>query len=200
MAVLEGADRRERLGADDPVDRPAVEALRAQRAAIASTPTLVLAPTDAVLHFCLELSCVGRFVSRLRTLCDIAATIERHGENFDWDLFLEQSADYNAERFVYYSLWLARHLVGADVPAEALQRLERSVPRRSLQDSFLKFIIPTAVLQCDGTSVIPGWFMSRTCRDLLSGSGTVAAIKALRDKGNEIDLHALRGLIKAMGS
>jgi len=28
----------------------------------------------------------------------------------------------------------------------------------------------------------------------------VAAIKALRDKGNEIDLHALRGLIKAMAS
>ena len=28
----------------------------------------------------------------------------------------------------------------------------------------------------------------------------VAAIKALRDKGNEIDLRALRGLIKAMGS
>jgi len=28
----------------------------------------------------------------------------------------------------------------------------------------------------------------------------VAAIRALRDKGNEIDLHALRGLIKAMGS
>jgi catechol 2,3-dioxygenase-like lactoylglutathione lyase family enzyme len=28
----------------------------------------------------------------------------------------------------------------------------------------------------------------------------VAAIKALRDKGNEIDVHALRGLIKAMGS
>jgi hypothetical protein len=28
----------------------------------------------------------------------------------------------------------------------------------------------------------------------------VAAIKALRDKGNEIDLLALRGLVKAMGS
>ena len=28
----------------------------------------------------------------------------------------------------------------------------------------------------------------------------VAAIKALADKGNEIDLPALRGLIKAMGS
>jgi len=28
----------------------------------------------------------------------------------------------------------------------------------------------------------------------------VAAIKALADKGNEIDRHALRGLIKAMGS
>jgi hypothetical protein len=28
----------------------------------------------------------------------------------------------------------------------------------------------------------------------------VAAIKALREKGNEIDLHALRGLIKAMSS
>jgi catechol 2,3-dioxygenase-like lactoylglutathione lyase family enzyme len=28
----------------------------------------------------------------------------------------------------------------------------------------------------------------------------VAAIKALRDKGNEVDLHALRGLIKAMSS
>ena len=28
----------------------------------------------------------------------------------------------------------------------------------------------------------------------------VAAIKALRDKGNEVDLRALRGLIKAMSS
>jgi hypothetical protein len=28
----------------------------------------------------------------------------------------------------------------------------------------------------------------------------VAAIKALRDKGSEVDLRALRGLIKAMGS
>jgi hypothetical protein len=28
----------------------------------------------------------------------------------------------------------------------------------------------------------------------------VAAIKALREKGNEVDLAALRGLIKAMGS
>jgi hypothetical protein len=28
----------------------------------------------------------------------------------------------------------------------------------------------------------------------------VEAIKALRDKGNEVDLRALRGLIKAMGS
>jgi hypothetical protein len=31
--------------------------------------------------------------------------------------------------------------------------------------------------------------------------GTVlAAIKALRDKGNEVDFAALRGLVKAMGS
>jgi hypothetical protein len=152
---------------------------RAQRASIASTPALVLAPTDVVLHFCLDISCVASFVKGLRTLCDIAATIECHGENFDWVVFLKQAAEYDAERFVYYPLWLARLLVGADVPAEALQSLERSVPGTSLQDSFLKFIIPTAVLQCDGASVIPGWFVSRTCRDLLSGSGTMAAIKAL---------------------
>jgi hypothetical protein len=31
-------------------------------------------------------------------------------------------------------------------------------------------------------------------------SVAVAAIKALRDKGNEIDLAALRGLVKAMSS
>jgi hypothetical protein len=152
---------------------------RAQRASIASTPALVLAPTDVVLHFCLELSCVDRFVGRLRTLCDIAATIERHGEGFDWVLFLQQAADYNAERFVYYPLWLARRFVEADIPAKVLQSLEPTVPWRSFQDSFLKFMIRTAVLQRDGISVIPAWFMIRTCGDLLSGSGPVAAIKAL---------------------
>jgi len=152
---------------------------RAQRASIASTPTLVLAPADLVLHFCIELSCVDCFVGKLRTLCDIAATIECHGDAFDWNLFLEQSADYNAERFVYYSLWLARRLVDADVPAEILQRLERSIPRRSLQDSLLKFVIRSAVRHCAGNAVIPAWFMVRICRDLLAGSGPVAAIKAL---------------------
>jgi hypothetical protein len=154
--------------------------LRAQRASIASTPALVLAPTDLVLHLCLELSCVDRFVGRLRALCDIAATIDRHADDFDWALFLELAADYDAERFVYYSLWLARRLVEADIPAAALQALEPSVAQGSLQDSFLKFMTPTAVLdRHDGTSVIPAWCVIRTCGELLSGSGTVAAIKAL---------------------
>ena len=64
-----------------------------------------------------------------------------------------------------------------------------------------------------GSSIAPGWAP-------LSASGlsqwgpkataeftgtrdpgvAVAAIKALRDKGNEIDLAALRGLVKAMSS
>ena len=43
-----------------------------------------------------------------------------------------------------------------------------------------------------------------TTADLLADGPALAAaieaIKALRDKGNEIDLRALRGLIKAMGS
>src|SRR5207237_1012421 len=141
---------------------------RAQPASIGSMPALVLAPTDVVLHLCLELACVDRFVARLRTLCDIAATIDRHGEDFDWVLFLKHAADYSAERFVYYPLWLARGLVQADIPADALRRLEPSVRPRSLQDRIVKFMIPTMILeQHDGVSVIPAWFMIRTCGDLL---------------------------------
>jgi hypothetical protein len=153
---------------------------RARPASIASVPTLVFAPGDLLLHLCLDVSCMDRFVGKLRALCDLAATIERHGAEVDWIALLKAARDYKAERFVYYPLWLARRLVGAEIPSEVLRDLESSIRRPSLEDLCLRCVTPRAVLRHHhGTAAIPAWIMIRTCGDLLTAFGTWAAIKAL---------------------
>jgi hypothetical protein len=153
---------------------------RARSASIASEPALVLAPDDFLLHLCVDISSTDLFVGKLRALCDIAATVGRHGEGVEWAPFLEAARDYEAERFVYYPLWLAQRLAGAEIPTEVFRGLRSSVRRPSLQDSLLRSVTQRAVLrhQNDG-SVIPAWVMSRACGDLLNARGTWGAIKAL---------------------
>jgi hypothetical protein len=152
---------------------------RARPVRIASVPTLVLAPEDLLLHLALGMSCVDRFVGRLATLHDIAAVAERCGRDTDWARLLLLSRDCKADRFVYYPLWLARHVLRAEIPPSVLQSLGSSVRRPA--DLVLKILTQRALLAHDEDgAAVPAWILARACGDLLDARGLVSTVRALR--------------------
>ena len=154
---------------------------RALPAQIASTPCLVFAPEDMLLHLCLHLShpsCLP-FVGNLRILCDIAETIRRYQADLDWAQLLRAAQSYSVEKFLYYSLWLAKDLVEAKVPTELLEELESALRGRGLEDRGLKLLFRRAVFVTGENRVIPPWVIRETCVELLSPKGIGAKIKTL---------------------
>jgi len=107
--------------------------LRARPATLGSATAMVLAPADLLLHLCVGLSAVERFVGGLRTLCDIAAAIKRYERELDWACLLESARTYDLEKHLYYGLWLAWDLVGAEVPAPVLDELSHSLRGRRVE-------------------------------------------------------------------
>lgn len=154
---------------------------RALPAQIASTPSLVFAPQDMLLHLCLHLSHPGclPFVGNFRVLCDIAETIRRYQAEIDWAQFLRAGQIYEVEKFLYYALWLAQDMVEAEVPTELLEELESALRGRGLEDIGLKFLIRRAIFVTGGNQAIPPWVIHETCVELLSPKGIGAKIKAL---------------------
>ncbi len=154
---------------------------RARPVVVASTPGLVFAPPDLLLHLCLDVSCVDRFAGKLRSLCDVAAVIKRWGPQIDWPALVAAARDYRAAPFVYYPLALARRLVGADVPAAVLRDIGSSIRRPSLADVALRVLTRLAVTRPPReAAVVPGWILARSCGDLLRAEGGREAIRALR--------------------
>jgi len=62
----------------------------------------------------------------LRPLCDIAVILQRHKNGIDWPQVRARAMEWRAGKCVYLSLWLAKELVRADVPALALKSLRPS--------------------------------------------------------------------------
>ncbi len=142
--------------------------------------TLCLAPGDLLLHLCLHLADDNHFVGQLRALCDIAATVRRYNEEIDWTSVLEEAHAYEAEQFLYYALWLARHMLDAGIPAEVLGDLQSSIRIRPLEDLSLKFVIQRAILtHGQATSTIPPWVLSLICAELLSAKGTGDKVRTI---------------------
>ena len=92
---------------------------RARPVQIASVPTLVFGHEDLLLHLAMHLT-AHAFVGRIRTLCDIGETCRRHDDAIDWSQLIARACAYDLAKPLYYSLRLARELVGADVPSQAL--------------------------------------------------------------------------------
>jgi hypothetical protein len=103
----------------------------ARAATIAGVKTLVLSPTDLLLHLCLHTSYHHRFGIGLRAFCDIAATIRHYGDEMDWEQLQLAAHRWRAKRYVYLTLYLARELLEAPVPEKVLNVLEPDdvVPR-----------------------------------------------------------------------
>ncbi len=95
---------------------------RARPVAVAGAEALALSTEDQLLHLCLHLcyqnACVG-----LRYLCDITETIQRFGLTMNWAGLAEQAREWGASRYAGLALCLARDVLGARVPCEAVQQL-----------------------------------------------------------------------------
>jgi hypothetical protein len=109
---------------------------RARTVQIASVPTLVFGHEDLLLHLAMHLIATA-FAGRVRTLCDIGETNRRYGEAIDWSQLIERARAYDLAKPLYYSLRLARELVGAGVPSQALLNLRASFDQLPLEDRFI---------------------------------------------------------------
>lgn len=73
-------------------------------------------------------------------LRDISEFLRRQGDGFDWESLVEESFNFGLSKAVYYSLYLARKLLDAPVPYDALSRLKpkrMSIFERKLISSVL---------------------------------------------------------------
>jgi hypothetical protein len=84
---------------------------------------LGLSPEDLLLHLCLHTSYQHQFAFGLRPSIDIAETIAHFSSILDWQIITEQAARWGWQRGVYLALRLAKELAGAEVPADAMERL-----------------------------------------------------------------------------
>ena len=60
-------------------------------------------------------------------LCDISELVHSEKEKIDWDCLIRETVNFGLSKYVYYGLYFAREILGADIPSNALSRLK---PRR----------------------------------------------------------------------
>jgi hypothetical protein len=99
---------------------------RVQRVDLAGVPACALSPEDLLLHLAVHASLHHRFGIGLRPLCDIAAATARYNDTIRWEMLHEQSLHWRVANATYLTLLLASDMVGASVPARALDVM---VPR-----------------------------------------------------------------------
>ncbi len=109
---------------------------RARPVQIATVPTLVFGHEDLLLHLTMHLK-ADAFVGRVRTLCDIGETCRRYGDTIDWNQLIARACAYDLAKPLYYALSLARELIGARVPSQAVMALRASFYQLPLEDHFI---------------------------------------------------------------
>ena len=91
---------------------------------IAGVECSVLSREDLLLHLCLHTCHPHKLTGGIRSLCDIAETIQRYGRQIDWNQLQTRSSRWRINQYVYLTLRLAKELLGAEVPDPVLDSLE----------------------------------------------------------------------------
>lgn len=84
-----------------------------------------LSAEDLLLHLCLHLSYQHHFSFGLRPLVDIALTTKKFKNSIDWEKLIYFAQRYRWERGVSLSLYMAKKMIGADVPEGLLHSSEK---------------------------------------------------------------------------
>ena len=85
-----------------------------------TVPTL--APEDLLLILCAH-GCKHSW-ERLVWVCDVAELVRARSETLDWDLLLERATAMGIRRILFLGLFLAKDLLGAELPEEVARKLE----------------------------------------------------------------------------
>jgi hypothetical protein len=104
---------------------------RARPAAFAEAEAWALCPEDLLLHLCIHTSYHHQVRFGLRSLCDVAETIRRCNNHFDWEQLQARANKWGATKCVYMTLRLAAELVEANVPDTVLQGLKPKALKQS---------------------------------------------------------------------
>ena len=118
----------------------------------------------------------------MRGLRDITETIRRYGGDIDWRELVDNCRQYGAQTYLYYALWAARELAGADVPPGVMTGLESSVHSGLIKGSLLKLIILRAVLRDWPRSVFVRICIKQACTELLSTKRPSQKIKGFLER------------------
>ena len=73
---------------------------RACPALKAGVEVQALSPEDLLLHLCVHASYSDGFKGGLRSICDVAATIQRFSDDMDWPRVVERAREWRAARHV----------------------------------------------------------------------------------------------------
>ena len=120
---------------------------RSRPADRADLGTFLFSHEDLLLHLALQFS--TEFVGQLATLCDVRETCKRFGSDVDWSRLRTQAQAYNASKYVYYALWLAQDLLGAEVPSHALANVRSTFRQLPLARRFVAAASRQALLSED---------------------------------------------------
>ncbi|MCI5135856.1 MAG: hypothetical protein D3920_12470 [Candidatus Electrothrix sp. AW2] len=105
---------------------------RAQPASVGGVDTLTLSPENLLLHLCLHTAAHHLYSNGLRALCDILETIRYYQDELDWKTVQLRAEEWGVSNAIYLTLYLAKSLLGAEVPDTMLNKLQ---PKKETQQS-----------------------------------------------------------------
>ena len=114
-----------------PEQEPKASDLLARAIREDDTPALLLAPEDNLLQVCLH-TAKHSFVRApgFRLHVDVERIVE--AQEIDWDAFTLTAQEMNVRTPVYFSLFMAKALLGSNIPDFVLERLRPSLVKRML--------------------------------------------------------------------
>ncbi|MDX1546409.1 MAG: nucleotidyltransferase family protein [Rhodothermales bacterium] len=116
---------------------------RAEAVRVGEAAVQCCGPEDTLLMLCFH-GAKNRWET-LKYVCDVAELI-RARPGLDWDRVRRQARTTRAERMLYLGLHLAHALLGAALPEEVAQRIERDRPVRQIGERLLERF-PTQVYE-----------------------------------------------------
>jgi len=99
---------------------------KARPVSISGVPALVLSTEDQLLHLSIKFLLDRNYSSHfaLGQLCDISELISGEGDSLNWDLLVRAADDHHIGPGIHYVLYTCEQLLGTQVPASMLARLQ----------------------------------------------------------------------------
>lgn len=115
---------------------------RAGTTAVGSAQARALHPEHLLLHLCLHTSYHHRFDrAALKGLLDVATVIRHEPARIDWGRLAETANRWGMGRFAWSTLRLTSEVLAVEVPANALDAIERADEDEAMVDVALRYVL-----------------------------------------------------------